>query len=455
MTTDRPLKECISSNKNELVIFGADSFAQFPTRDASIQSNCDRALPASSSHDLVVLRGRQDHAYCKWLSAHGLGPGHVVEYKESSREVSLSECIIQNPDPILKIIEETGRRPVYVPWYSGRKEAEAAEILGADLFGATEGATIKYNDKAEFKNICQQIGIPVVAGTSFRIQPEDTANARDFARVINNLLATHDTVIIRGTLGESGMSLYKTTGNDLPELYEKIAATGEKMVIVEPFLRVISSPGDQWVIDRAGNVDHIGVTDQVCEKGMVHVGTQHGPQISRRLHDLISQTSLKIVQHMSHYGYCGVLGIDYIVTDENVYPVENNARFNGSSYPWLIADKIRKVIPSIDYWKFIKIKTQPCTFPELADHIHDILYSGEKVNSVLPYNCRSLSVSGVFSVLLLAEDLNHLTYLEEVLNERGVRRGERSGRHKADKPLLTAGQKTQLHSMRTTPVVPQ
>jgi hypothetical protein len=423
MTTDRPLKECISSNKNELVIFGADSFAQFPTRNASIHSHCDRALPASSSHELVVLRGRQDPSYCKWLRTHGLGPGHVVEYKESSRELSLSECIVQDPAPILRIIEKTGRRPVYVPWFSGRKEAEAAEILGADLFGATEEATRKYNDKAEFKDICQQIGIPVVAGTSFAMTPEDDANASEMARVINSFLKTHETVIIRGTLGESGISLYKTNGDDLPELYEKIASTGEKMVIIEPFLRVISSPGDQWVVDRAGNVDHIGMTDQVCEEGMVHIGTQHGPPISKRLHELISQTSLKIVEHMSQYGYRGVLGIDYIVTDENLYPVENNARFNASSYPWLITDRIRQVIPSIDYWKFIKIRTEPCTFSELTDRIHDILYDGEKVNSVLPYNCRALRVSGAFSVLLLAEDLNHLTYLEGLLNERGVRRG--------------------------------
>ncbi len=352
-----------------------------------------------------------------------MGPGHVVEYKESSKEFSLSECIIQNPAPILKIIEKTGRRPVYVPWYSGRKEAEVAAILGADLFGATEDATIKYNDKAVSKDICQQIGIPVVAGTSFRMQPENDTNARDMAREINRHLATHESVIIRGTLGESGISLYKTTGNDLPELYENITATGEKMVIIEPFLRVISSPGDQWAIDRDGNVDHIGVTDQVCENGMVHIGTQHGSPISERLHETISQTSLKIVQHMSQVGYRGVLGIDYIVTDENVYPVENNARFNASTYPWLTTDKIRKVIPSVDYWKLIKIKTQPCTFPQLADRIHDILYDGEKVNSVLPYNCRSLSVNGDFSVLLLAEDLNHLTYLEGLLSERGVRRG--------------------------------
>ena len=81
MTTYRPLKECISSSKNELVIFGADSFAQFPTRNPSIHSHSDRALPGASSQDLVVLRGKQDHAYCKWLRTQGLGPGYIVEYK--------------------------------------------------------------------------------------------------------------------------------------------------------------------------------------------------------------------------------------------------------------------------------------------------------------------------------------------------------------------------------------
>ncbi len=423
MTIYRLLRDCISNKDNELVIWGADSFAQFPSRDSSINSNCDRGLPGASSHDLVVLRGNQDHTYCNWLRKQGLGPDYVVEYRESSRELSLSECIIQNPEPILKIIKETCRKPIYVPWYSGRKEAEAAKVLEADLFGATENTTIKYNDKAQFKDICQQIGIPVVSGTVFKIHPDDETNAGAMARVINDILVSHKTVIIRGTLGETGMSLYKTTGDDLPELYEEIASTGEKMVLIEPFLSVISSPSDQWTIDKAGNINHIGVTDQICERGMVHIGTQHGPPISRRLYELISKTSLKIVQHMSQFDYCGVVGIDYIVTDENVYPVENNARFNGSSYPWLITDNIRKVIPSIDYWKFIKIKTLPCTFIELVDRIHDILYDGKMINSVLPYNCSSLSVSGALSVLLLAEDLNNLIYLEHLLQERGIRRG--------------------------------
>ncbi len=422
MATYRLLKECISSSEDELVIYGADNFAQFPRRDESIRSSCDRALPGASRNDLVVLRGKHDHEYYNWLRSHGLGPDHVVEYKELSRELSLAECIVNSPEPVIKIIHETGRKPVYVPWFSGRMEAEAAKILGAELFGATEAATLKYNDKSEFKAICRQLDIPVVAGDSFAMHPEDSGNSSDMARVINNHLSTHETVIIRGTFGESGMSLYKTAGNDLPEVYEKIAASGEKMVIIEPFLRAISSPGDQWVIDRNGDIDHLGVTNQVCERGMVHVGTQHGPPLSQRLRECISRTSHKIVRHMASFGYRGVLGIDYIVTDETVYPVENNARFNGSTYVRLIIDHIKNAAPAIDYWKFIKIKTRPCSFLELADRIQNILYDGAKINSIFPYNCNALDSTGDFSVILLAEDLNHLIYLEELLNEQGVKR---------------------------------
>jgi hypothetical protein len=57
--------------------------------------------------------------------------------------------------------------------------------------------------------------------------------------IICRYLSAYKTVIIRGTLGEAGMSLYKTEGNDLSNLYRKIANSGEKAVIIEPFLNVV------------------------------------------------------------------------------------------------------------------------------------------------------------------------------------------------------------------------
>ncbi len=371
---------------------------------------------------MVVLRGTLDREYHSWLHSHGLGSDYVVEYRALSRDLSLSELIVKDPDPILKIIRETGRKPVYVPWYSGRMEAEAARALGADLFGAPEAATLKYNDKSDFKTVCRQLELSVVVGDSFAIHPEDSANAGEMARVVDRHLSTHETVIIRGTLGESGMSLYKTAGENVPDLYGRIVASGEKVIMIEPFLRVISTPNDQWVIDRNGNISHLGMADQICERGMVHIGTQEGPPPSQRIHDSITQTSLRIAEHMAEFGYRGVLGIDYIVTDEGIFPIENNARFNGSSYVRLIIDNIENVTTPIEYWKFIKIKTMPCSFFELTQRIGNVLFDGKKVNSVFPYNCNALPLTGDFAVILLAEDLNHLVSLEQLLKEMGVKR---------------------------------
>ena len=422
LTKYQPLRKCISSNDKELIIYGTDNFSQFPRRDASVSSKCDRALPVACRDDLVVLRGKLDIEYHNWLRSHGLGSDYVVEYKIRSRKMTLSELIVNNPEPIKKIIQKTGRKPVYVPWFSGHMETEAAETLGADLFGASESATLKYNDKAFFKTICRQLGIPVVEGNLFEMCPENSENCLEMKEIVNSYLSKHKTVIIRGTMGEAGRSLYKTEGNDISNLYRQIANSGEKVLIIEPFLNVVSSPNDQWVIGRDGKITPLGMRYQICERGMVHIATLKGENPSPDVLNYITETSIKIVNNMAEFGYRGVVGIDYIVSDEGIFPVENNARFNGSSYVSMIVDNIEKLTSPIPYWKFIKIKTAPCTFLELTERTKSVLYNGNKLNSVFPFNCDALPETGNFAVILLAQNLDQILYLKESLKEMGVKR---------------------------------
>jgi hypothetical protein len=123
---------------------------------------------------------------------------------------------------------------------------------------------------------------------------------------------------------------------------------------------------------------------------------------------------------MAETGYKGVVGIDYIVSDKGLFPVENNARFNGSSYVSLIVDNIEKLNAPIPYWKFIKIKTVACSFPVLAERIKQIIYDGEKLNSVFPYNCDALPLTGDFSVVIIAENMNQIFTMEESLMKWGL-----------------------------------
>ncbi len=423
MSNFKSFRECISDNDNELIIYAADNFQQFPRRDSFVTSKCDRTLPAAHLNDLVVLRGRLDHEYHNWLRSLGLGSDLVVEYGEDSIGITLSELIINNPIPIKKTIRKTGRKPLYVPWFSSKMESEAANVLEAELFGAPESETLKYNDKASFKIICQQLDIPVVEGVSFEMQHQNSENYLIIKAIIDDYLQRYDTVIMRGTLGKSGMSLYKTKGDDIIEIYQEISDSGEKVIIIEPFLNVSSSPNDQWIISRDCSINHLGIRDQICKKGMVHTATFKEAQISDANSKYIKETSLKIVNKMAETGYKGVVGIDYIVSDNGLFPVENNARFNGSSYVSLIVDNIEKLTAPIPCWKFMKIKTTPCSFIELKERLKTVLYNGVKTNSIFPYNCEALPDTGNFSVILLAKNMDNISKLEQTVKEIEVKRG--------------------------------
>jgi len=420
---NKPFRSSIQQSDNELLIFGTDNFSQFPKRDGSILSRCNRALAVACEDDLVILRTGLDREYQNWLRANGLGTDHIVEYGIPSHGITLSEMIVKNPDPILEIIEKTRKAPVYVPWFSGQTEKAAANILGADLFGSPESLTLIYNDKASFKHICWQLGLSTIEGGLFEVRPEKSENYFQFEEMVHRHLSKTHRVIVRGALGEAGMSLYKTLGNDIPELYRQIAETGERILIIEPFLDVISSPNDQWIIDRTGNINHMGIREQVCERGMVYIGTVKGNPYSRTVCDSISKASIKIVNHMARSGYTGVVGIDYIVTENGIYPVENNARFNGSTYVGMIIENIEnKILSSIPYWKFLKLKSRPSSFFEFAQKLGPLLYDNGRCDCVFPYDCKTLPISGDLAVIILATDIEQMRYLEKELKEMGIKR---------------------------------
>ncbi|KKL49422.1 hypothetical protein LCGC14_2315680, partial [marine sediment metagenome] len=130
--------------------------------------------------------------------------------------------------------------------------------------------------------------------------------------------------------------------------------------------------------------------------------------------------ALKIVNKMVKTGYRGVVGIDYIVTDKGIFPVENNARFNGSSYVSIIVDNIKKLTTPIPVWKFMKINTTPCSFIELKERLKSALYDGVRTNSIFPFNSKALPDTGSFSLILLAENIENISILEQIVKEKEI-----------------------------------
>ena len=110
------------------------------------------------------------------------------------------------------------------------------------------------------------------------------------------------------------------------------------------------------------------------------------------------------------------------MSDNAVIPIENNARFNGSTFAIGIVDRLEGRLGTIASWKFFKAVTSPCTFNELRSRLAPLLYDGKRINAVFPFDCDELSHNGSFAALLVAEDLYHIDYLERTLQGLGVMR---------------------------------
>jgi len=73
MTGFQSIRTTISDNKDELVVYTADNFPQFPRRDAAVTSKSDRALASAHADDLVVLHGELDQGLSSLAARPQLG----------------------------------------------------------------------------------------------------------------------------------------------------------------------------------------------------------------------------------------------------------------------------------------------------------------------------------------------------------------------------------------------
>ncbi len=416
----------ISDSASDLVIFASDILSE-PQREVFARLNpysyakCARALPVANEEDLVVLTGDLDKEYYQWLRNLGFGPKYVHAYGYKGTDKILSDLILSDPNPIKKIIKESGRTPVFVPFYSGAKEKECTDLLEAELFGAEAGVCSKYFNKGSFKEECRKLGLDVVGGITHELDHEDVLDYEVLEELISSLLKDYGRVIIRGEQGSAGSSTFEAKTSDIGSIYAEIKKNQDKKLLIEPMLEVIASPNDQWAIDRKGNIHHLGITAQLFE-GLKHAGNLKGQYFSDRTYNQMTQNSLKVVEKMTSDGYCGVLGIDYIIAEQGIYPTENNARVNGSTYTHALVNKVEQQIGKVQFWKFFKAKTSPCSFTELVNRMGSLIYNGTSINHVFPYDCDMLSVNGTFATVLIAEDMYHIDFLEQALKYLEINR---------------------------------
>lgn len=421
-------RECISTDPQETVVFATDILSQPQYRkknggfDPLVYTKCARAIPIAREGDIVVTVGDTNQDYYGWLRTLGLGPREVVSYPVPQEPQTVSEMIAADPTPVLRAIERTGKSPVYVPFYSGDLETSAARILNASLLGCEESITRKYFNKDSFKEVCLSLKVPTISGTTYSKGGKSKNRfIKELVELTEALLHHYPKLVIRGAEGAAGSSVHAVDKSNIEELRNRILQEQETNYLLEPMLSVVSSPNDQWVIDRNGTVRHLGVSTQLFND-LKHVGNLKGIYFSDNTMRTIIRTSAKLVHSMKEYGYKGVIGIDYIVSTKGTYPIENNARLNGSTFVIALTDELTAKHGPLPFWKFYRAQTDPCSFKELSQKLGKYLYQAGMINQVFPFDCDTLGINGQFTPVIFAEDFFYIEYLEKKLEKLGITR---------------------------------
>ncbi len=246
-----------------------------------------------------------------------------------------------------------------------------------------------YNNKNTFLKLCLQLGLPVPK-THFYDQQAAPAWTGAFP------------VFVKKTVSTSGMGVYRcqTPGG----LKRRVASMNEpyqlqQEVVAEAFLNV------QYEADVGGIVRHIATTEQLLD-GFAHIGNSYPSS-----HDPREVTD-RAARAVAKAGVKGIFAIDVAVTSDGDYLIiECNPRWNGASYPTIVAARL-----GAKEWQCRTVKVAARSLHDIA--LGDIEYTPARGKGIIIISWGTVK-RGKLSVLAVGDPEEQAEYLRRFITLAG------------------------------------
>jgi len=176
--------------------------------------------------------------------------------------------------------------------------------------------------------------------------------------------------------------------------------TDERLFIFQPFIESAETPNLQFYVGEK-DVTLFGETVQVLNPQMGHVGNLFDRSENKTARDLMIKWGVALAMESASLGYRGVLGVDFIVTqDGSVYPIEMNARHNTSTHALWFVNRLLTKDPMIQapsgmaaYWGYSVSRSLSAS--EWLDALGNLAFDPSKMRGVLPYDINGTTLHAV------------------------------------------------------------
>lgn len=433
--------------------FAADGIQGLAQRIEAIGRYDQRALNVAASQDLVLITGQTfDRDYVQWLYDVGLGthPDNVVLLPEDGM-IPLAERLLGDNRLLGEVktrvrdhCDKVGMKGTWHPFWYSSKEREVAETLALDYFGSETEKIRKFNDKAYFKEMCREIGIPVIDGVTVYKKPDEDEGAQYYRFAVGlqeGLRNFNGRVFIRGNISAAGNSKKVCTlrgGDDSASFDDTLEwmldDTEMTAFLIERDCSPRKSPSVMFRIISEGTIYRLSPVGRQILLNREHQGNCYpvngGPYIEQELVEIGARIALEKRKR----GYVGDFGIDFIESQSGLlYPVEENPRNTGQSalahfYVQMLRNKIDLAFDNVRFsrrelslfpddlfqkvyegdveprlhMQTVNVKTSAHSFKELQELLGDILYVHGRSWGVVPMNVGPLRETGKFSLVTFA-----------------------------------------------------
>lgn len=364
-----------------------------------------RSILIAHPHDEVIVSKSPDEDWIQYLLSTGL------ELPKFTVTQGTGETLVEQitSDPYLMSSLKSKADPI-LPYMGGDQIELLSANLGRVMLAPESSILDRLNLKSNLNPILKGLDIPTI-----HTEVVDRDHLIEFAQQSLEQLGP---LIIRSDLSIGGHGVWKIeSASDLEGLSEGVRnATAKRLFIVQPLLNVTNSPNVQFFMTDAG-YECLGMSAQQMTPSFAFGGNNFPSPMSQNT--AINEQSNTLAKRLYESGYRGMIGIDFIVTDDGqVYIVEINPRVNTSTFPLLLTDRIGAKA----FRLMTGLRVPSASFMELIESIgSDLLYSsGTEVptgSGMIPLMVPS-NTRGILDAMIFADDPNEIDRISDELQHR-------------------------------------
>lgn len=288
----------------------------------------------TKKQDVMIMRKMPEMDYLSDMIKRGFEIPTILVPSFEDEKAGISEIILKDDALLnqLSVLKKEREKVFFVPYGVSELEEKIAEKCGMELIGGPNIIAHKINNKIFSLNVAEQLKFPTAKGKICK-------SFEDVQDSSLELLAEFEKIIIKQPCGASGKGLWVVDNEKkllmVMQIIKKLCLRKgvAQEFIVEGWYEKKSDINYQIYVRGDGRIETFSIKEQLLDE-TVYIGSLMPPRLPETLLEKCRKCGEQIGKLLYAQGYNGLLGVDAMVTKDNVFIpiIEINARFTLSTY---------------------------------------------------------------------------------------------------------------------------